>query len=210
MSKTSPNEKAFAVKAPAKKPIHIHFTANAWNKQLALLNEYNTEIGWHGLTRPIQDGWEVYDITVYPQTVTAATVEVDQEEYGRWYFEHPHFDDLHYHGHSHVYMDTHPSGTDIQSQEERHIPDNQFYIFMIWNKDLYYTARIYDHGTIREQDEVLLTYDTFDPSFLDEVKTMVKVESLPLVQPPIYFNQYNCYKQYDWYTYGQEVPDEFK
>ena len=41
-----------------------------------------------------------------------------------------------YAGHSHVNMGTSPSSVDLNHQEEilRMLGDNDFYIFMIWNK----------------------------------------------------------------------------
>lgn len=153
--------------------LKIHFTATAWQKQCTLLDSFPTEIGWHGLVRPINGGYEIYDIIVYPQSVTSATVEVDQGEYSQWYFEHPCFDFIRYHAHSHVNMSPYPSSTDLASEADRHIPPDQFYIFMIWNRDYFYTARVYDHGKFITQDEIELTYDGLDRDFLSEALSMI-------------------------------------
>ena len=59
----------------------IRFTTEAWIKQCSLVQHFNTEIAWHGLVRPIKDGYEIYDILVYPQEVTGGTVETDQQKY---------------------------------------------------------------------------------------------------------------------------------
>ena len=158
--------------------LHINFTYQAFVKQRMLLESYSTEIGWHGLVRPIEDGYEIYDIVVYPQVVTGGTVEVDQGEYGQWYFEHPDFDAIRYHAHSHVDFPSYPSAKDLESEAARHVPDDAFYIFMIWNRDMIYTARVYDHGTLIDQDEIKLTYDVIDRDFLADVSKLVKKQEV--------------------------------
>ena len=164
-----------------KKPLHVHFTAEAWAKQSALLGHFNTEVGWHGAVRPLPDGgYEVYDIFVYPQEVTGGSVEVDWGGYDEWLMEHSDFEAIRYQAHSHVDFGPYPSSVDLASEKNRMVPDNEVYLFFIFNKDFYYTCRIYDHGTIRQQDEVNLTYDLPMTKFLADSDKMVKV-----VHPPV-------------------------
>jgi len=165
----------------------IRFTTEAWIKQCSLVQHFNTEIAWHGLVRPIKDGYEIYDILVYPQEVTGGTVETDQQKYQMWLMQQPDeiFQNIRYQGHSHVNMTPHPSSVDLTNQRRMQIPDNDFYIFLIWNKDSYYTARVYDHGKVFDENQVdVTTENTIDNDFIKQVESMITVK--PVVRYPQY------------------------
>lgn len=132
----------------------ILITATAWEKMFLLLEHFETEVGWHYLARrgddPEKDEYIVYDVLVYPQVVTGTTVNTDQIKYQEWILAQPDevFEHIRAHGHSHVRMGTSPSSVDIDHQGRilDQVKDGDFYIFMIWNKSLTYTAKIYDLG----------------------------------------------------------------
>lgn len=132
----------------------VLITATAWEKMFLLLEHFETEVGWHYLARrgddPEKDEYIVYDVLVYPQVVTGTTVNTDQIKYQEWILAQPDevFEHIRAHGHSHVRMGTSPSSVDIDHQGRilDQVKDNDFYIFMIWNKPLNYTAKIYDLG----------------------------------------------------------------
>ena len=66
----------------------IYFTAAAWTKMVILIQEFDKEVAWHGLASRIEsegrNEYTIYDILVYPQEVTGATVNTDQEAYQTW------------------------------------------------------------------------------------------------------------------------------
>lgn len=130
----------------------VYLTEEAWIKITALLREFNKEVAWHATAYRIpgdKDEYLIKDILVYPQTVTAATVEMDEEKYAQWLIDNiddERFDNIRCQMHSHVNMGVFASGTDIQHQEEilEQLGDEDFYIFMIWNKSLSVYIRIFD------------------------------------------------------------------
>lgn len=130
----------------------VCFTPEAWMKMYMLVMSFDKEVAWHGVaTRgedPEKDEYIISDILVYPQKVTSATVETDQEEYENWLYDLPDevFNNLRMQGHSHVNMSTSPSGVDTNHQGKimQQLDDDMFYIFMIWNKSLSKWIKIYD------------------------------------------------------------------
>ena len=130
----------------------LYFTPLAWDKMNALIKEFNTEIGWHGLAKRDDDetknSYTIYDIMVYPQTVTSSTVTTDQSKYTTWLYsqDDDKFNAMRFHGHSHVRMGVTPSATDIDHQTGilSQLEGDMFYIFMIYNKNLEYFVKIYD------------------------------------------------------------------
>lgn len=127
------------------------YTQKAMLKILSLVETYDSEIAWHGTVERIDDvTWKIKDILIYPQVVTGATVNTDQEEYQEW-LESLSDDDinsLRYQGHSHVRMSVSPSGTDMEHQgkilESMRLQKDGYYIFQIINKDMKTNVWIYD------------------------------------------------------------------
>lgn len=75
--------------------------------------------------------------------------KIDTEKYALWIqenIEDERFNHIYMQGHSHVNMGTSPSSVDLNHQEEilGMLGDDDFYIFMIWNKSLASTNKIYD------------------------------------------------------------------
>lgn len=130
----------------------IIFTSTAANKMWALVDADNKEIGWHGLVKRLDDNtYEVYDILVYPQTVTGATVTADEKEFMQWQValasdDNFPYEDMKMHGHSHVSMGVGPSTTDIALQKDiqAQVAEGSFYIHMIVNKKRDFFIRIID------------------------------------------------------------------
>ena len=131
----------------------LYFTANAWAKMTALIRDFDKEVAWHGVASrgedESKDEYIISDIVVYPQTVSGATVEMDTEEYAKWLMDNAddeRFENIHMQGHSHVNMVPNPSSVDLNHQEEilNMLGDDDFYIFMIWNKSLSNNIKIYD------------------------------------------------------------------
>ena len=106
-------------------------------------------------------------------------VNTDQKEYTQWLYaqEDEVFNAIRMQGHSHVNMGTSPSSVDLTHQEEilNQLDDDMFYIFMIWNKRLEHTVKIYDlaSNTLYEDADIDLVCPTLD-SFLEEADQLVK------------------------------------
>lgn len=128
------------------------FSEVAWMKMQMLIADFNSEVAWHGVARrdddETLDRYIVDDIIVYPQEVTGATVNTDQEKYQTWLYEQEDevFNNIRFQGHSHVNMQVNPSGVDTthQAQILEQLTDDMFYIFVIWNKKGDKTVKIYD------------------------------------------------------------------
>ena len=126
----------------------LYFTEVAWIKMRMLVDSFDKEVGWRGTAYKQEDGYLITDIFVYPQFVTGATVDTDDDKFPQWLME---FDDetfshLRFHGHSHVDLAPSPSGPDETHRKEilEGMGDDTFFIFMIMNKKGSYTAKIYD------------------------------------------------------------------
>ena len=168
----------------------LYFSPTAWIKMTALVSEFSTEVQWHGLvSRVSEDEFEVYDIIVPPHRVTAATVTSDQEKYTEWInsLDDDTFNNLRFHGHSHVNMAVTPSTVDtdyrrdIITQLPRADENNDvFYIFLIINKSHYWSAEIYDltnnalYSTVDKEIDMRVLLDDGDDveSFVIEAKKL--------------------------------------
>ena len=148
---------------------------------LTLVSGFSTEVGWNGFARRIGDGSEflVEDILVYPQVVSAADSDTDPEAYRDWLhgFEPDKLRLIRFHGHSHVNMSPTPSGQDFKWQSEltSGLRKDMFYIFLIMNKGLSFTVRVYDMkcNTVFDTDEVEVQVEDMDlDGFLQEAKSV--------------------------------------
>ena len=144
----------------------IDFTPMAFAKMLSLIQHFESEVAWVSITKRIGEGsdFTVEDILVYPQTVTGTNVTTDQAKYTDWLYS-PENDEVFHHirmqGHSHVRMSTTPSGTDLADQQAivSMLKPDSFYVFMIWNKSLNVTIKIFDmkNNTLFETGDVIWT-----------------------------------------------------
>ena len=173
-----------------KKRTTLFFTTAAWIKMFMLLQEFSKEIAWHGTAHRIDNedgdgnGYIITDILVYPQEVSGASVEMDTEEYAKWLMENDEderFYNMHMQGHSHVNMQPNPSSVDLNHQDEilEQLGDEDFYIFMIYNKSLKRNIKIFDlkENTLFEDADIdVRIYDeAIDlDQFIAGAKEMVK------------------------------------
>lgn len=188
------------------------FSTEAYAKMTRLVQSFDCEIAWHASCHRDEEESNVFyvdDILVYPQTVTGVTVTMDEEEYGKWLQEgflggDERFDHIHFQGHSHVNMDTKPSSTDIEHQEEilKQLRDNSWYIFMIANKKFEYFIRIYDleNNILYETADVTMMIGDSGldlDAFEEEAKKLApkKVYTVPASSAPA--------KQYGGYQWGR-------
>jgi len=151
---------------------NIFFTNNALEKIWALVDNCSKEIGWHGLVKRLNDNnYEVYDIIVYPQVTTAASITCDEKKFNDWMQEYimkpdDTFEHIRLHGHSHVNMQTNPSAVDTQLQQDTltKLPENDFYIYIICNKKRNIWCTIYDkqRNVVFEKEDINLITNKFN------------------------------------------------
>ncbi len=162
---------------------YVIFSPLAYVKMLTLLRHFDSEVAWHGtVRREDEDTFIITDVVVYPQTVTGSTVNTDQEEYQKWMMmlDDDYFNAMRMQGHSHVNMGTSPSGVDANHQQQilAQLKDDDYYIFMIWNKSLDHTIKIYDYANnvMYEDKDIVVSVadDNFDTeSFIAESERVV-------------------------------------
>lgn len=127
----------------------IFITTDAYVKMRKLVDDTSTEIGWYGTVTKAPGFESVYiieDILVYPQKVTGATCEQDDDKMFEFEMSlsmeqvnHKRFQ-----GHSHVNMGVTPSGVDEQFYQDLLTQVNDYFIITITNKRNEYTVRFYD------------------------------------------------------------------
>lgn len=127
----------------------IYITPNAYIKMRMLVDKCDKEVGWYGIVNEmpgLEASYVIEDIVVYPQKVTGATVEQDEDR--MFDFEMSLTTDQvnhkRFHGHSHVNMSTSPSGVDENFYQELLSQVHDYFIITITNKRNEYTTRFYD------------------------------------------------------------------
>jgi len=154
----------------------VLFTQTAYIKQKYIVENSAQEIAYHGVVEKRAKGiYIISDIILYPQTVTGATVDTDQQKYTQWIVNLPEetLNSLRYQGHSHVNMSVSPSSVDQKFYETLIENIDNFYVFGIQNKQGSNWFSIYD------KDENIL-YEPEDLSwgivgiYFGEIKDSIK------------------------------------
>lgn len=198
-----------------KREATVFFTELAWLKMQTLIREFDKEVAWHGIAKrgdnAEKDEYYISDILVYPQEVTGATVNTDQEKYQMWLMSHDDevFNNIRMQGHSHVNMATSPSAVDTNLYDRilDQLDDDMFYIFMIWNKRGEKTIKIYDlaKNVLFETADCTVTIlddGTGIESFLKESKAMVKDKVIAPVKTYSGYGNYGSASYYSGYNYS--------
>lgn len=161
--------------------ISISITPDAYLKMISLVGEFTSEVAWHGTVERDGNHFRITDIIVYPQSVTGVTVTTDEVQYVDWLYglEDEVFNSLRFQGHSHVNMAVSPSSTDLEHQKGTlsKLTNDDFYIFVIWNKRGDYNFRVYDlaTNTMYENSDINFYVEDFDYDlFVADAKKMVK------------------------------------
>lgn len=187
---------------------------------LTLVREFDKEVAWHGIAHRCEDEEDAYiisDILVYPQEVTGATVNTDQEKYQMWLMNHDDdvFNNIRMQGHSHVNMSTSPSTVDTSLYDRilEQLDDDMFYIFLIWNKRNEKTIKIYDlaKNVLFETADVTVSVREDDigmERFLKNAKEMVQDKKYTPVKTTTYGNPYGYGGYYG--AYGQKSGESSK
>lgn len=172
----------------------VHYTTNAWMKIQTLVQTFSSEIGWYGVAKKLGSGeYAIEDILVYPQKVTGVTVSQDDKPAAEWLnsLDDEVFNNLRFHGHSHVDMTASPSGVDdkLYASILEQMEGEMFYIFTIFNKkgDIFYKVYDLEENILYDSDEVETMIDGFDGGFEDfikQAKTMVKTNTYSYKSKP--------------------------
>ena len=142
-------EHKFDAKADPNQRATLSITPEAFAKMALILATNDKEVAWHGVTERVSETeFVIRDVLIYPQTVSSVTVDTDDEEYAKWLIQigEDNFNNLHAQMHSHVNMSVSPSGVDMGHREKivAQLGHEDYYIFMIWNKSMNWSAAIYD------------------------------------------------------------------
>lgn len=196
----------------------IFVTATAYLKMMLYVRDTSTEIAWHGtVTRDIKDNsYYIHDVFLYPQKLSSATVQTDQEKYNKWIME---LDDethntMRFQGHSHVNFGASPSGTDLQFYNDilQVLPKNDYYIFMIMNKSGDMSWFIYDleKNTIYETTDIdIQIFNETDYDIIDNIsKQKTEFCEKPVIAARSYgttnYSLLGKFKDYDDYYEKEE------
>lgn len=127
----------------------VYITGDAYVKMRHLVDKTSTEIGWFGTVTKMPNLPETYiidDILVYPQTVSGATCEQDEDR--MFEFEMSLTTDQvnrkRFQGHSHVSMGVTPSGVDENFYKDLLTQVTDYFIILVTNKRNEYHIRFYD------------------------------------------------------------------
>lgn len=168
-------------KCEAASKAKLVFTPNAYVKMITLVKEFDTEVAWYGVVDRNGDSeFKISDILVYPQKVTGATVDTDEDAHREWLEKIPDeiYNRIRFQGHSHVNMSTSPSTTDLTDQSTRisSLPSDSFFVFIIWNKKNEHTAKIYDlaNNILYENSDIDVSISFDEGEFLATAKEQVK------------------------------------
>lgn len=191
----------------------IFIEDTAYRKMYALVDNFDTEIAWHCLARRDDKGkYTITDVIVYPQVVTGATVNTDQEKYQMWLFELPDevFPLVRCQGHSHVNMSTSPSGTDTNYYDQivETLGEEDFFIFMILNKRRDMFVNIYDkkYNIMYESKDITISKTYSDE--IDELLKDAREKCKEKVVTPTYKWTNGSYNNYYAAKYGRDLEPE--
>lgn len=184
----------------------VYITTEAFIKMRTLVDNTATEIGWYGIVKKypgLQETYVIEDIIVYPQRVTGATCEQDDDK--MFEFEMSLTDEQvnnkRFQGHSHVNMGVTPSGVDEAFYQDLLSQVTDYFIITVTNKKNEYTTRFYDiANNILYSDvpiQVLLDNGTDMSSWYAEAEEQITkpvVTTTPVKPTPLTGKVYNSSK----------------
>jgi hypothetical protein len=159
----------------------VFILSSAYNKMMALIKSSNKELAWYGVATRIKHNYFIEDILVYPQTVTAATVDADEEKCAKWFMELPDdiINNLKFQGHSHVGMTASPSGRDTNNwlQFANLLKPDEFMLLCIGNNKGDFYWNIYDKAInvfFENKDITMTIVDEKGNSIIDWAKESIE------------------------------------
>ena len=114
------NPHSFSTKVEFEKIPHIYLTNQAYNDMAILVDEVDKEVGWLGTASVIGGGFLIDEIFLVKQEVASTTTELDEDGIAELGVEllgsredgMDVVNSIRFWGHSHVNMQTGPSGQD--------------------------------------------------------------------------------------------------
>jgi hypothetical protein len=160
----------------------LQFTPEAYLKMQIITNSTRDEIAAHGLVSH-EEGtnvYTIYDMLMYPQTVTGATVNATPD-YDQWLAHLPdeQFNALRFQFHSHGTMGVHPSGVDEGYMESMLKMVKDYFIFIIFNQQEKMHARIYDiKANLMYEDKDIDVYILLDGGELSHIQWLAQSKKM--------------------------------
>ena len=188
----------------------IYITSDAYIKLRRLVEDIETEVGWYGTVEKmpgLEASYVINDVIVYPQKVTGATCEQDDDK--MFEFEMSLTTDQvnhkRFHGHSHVNMGVTPSSVDEQFYKDLLSQVNDYFIIMITNKRENYYIRFYD-----VEHNIVYTELPLYPILNDgsDIESWVDEEAKKLEKPvtkPVTSTSTTSYSNYTHQPYKQDT-----
>ena len=186
----------------AQDKVHIAYTQEAFLRMQALVEFFDTEVGWYGLVQKIDDKhYRVYDVKLCQQYVDGAKVDTTDEDTLEFFssLTDDEADHMHFQAHSHVKMSTSASGVDIQNQQDviKNMGKTGFYIFQIWNKNNDINTYLYDldNNVFYDRKDVMIEIEDSLGTLDDFIFSIAD-----LVTEKKNYYPYQYQKQYDKYS----------
>ena len=167
----------------AKDKVTVMFTPKAYLRMQALVDYFDTEVGWYGLVERLADKiFRVYDVKICKQYVNGGKVDTKDDENDNEVLKF--FDSLtdeeanhmHFQAHSHVKMTTNASGIDLQNQTDviRNMGKTGFYIFQIWNKNGDINTYLYDldNNVFYDKKDVVIEIEDDEGTLMDYIASI--------------------------------------
>ena len=184
----------------------VYMSSSTYLKMLQFVLQCDKEIAWHGIVDRKDNNFFIKDVFLYPQRITAATVQTDDTKYTQWAekLSNETFNTMRFQGHSHVNMTTGPSGTDLTNWNEflQNLLDDDFYIFVIMNKAQDMNIYIYDlaNNLIYERADINVKVFFNKDLEMDYIKKdMDKYIEKPAPTTPYYGRLYDNTSIWDQY-----------
>ena len=189
-----------------KKPT-VTFSKMAWDKIQQLVATCDKEVAWYCTVTKDKNKYLVKDVLVYPQTVTGATVRVDDKLIAEWMnnLDDNTFNNIRLQGHSHVNFSVSPSSTDNEYYNEilQGLPKNDFYIFFIINKknDIWITLFDFVQNVIFQTTDIIVDVEGLTNYSAWLQKSLELVKEPPKKQTS--FGGGSVFDEYDNYIGGK-------
>ena len=194
--------------------ITIKYTREAYLRMQALVDSFNTEVMWYGLSEKTgEKEYKIYDVRMCKQYVTGTKVDTEDEDTLEFYDElsEEELNHLRFQAHSHVRMSTSPSGTDTQNQQDivQSLSGQGYYIFQIWNKSGDINTCLYDidGNTYYDRKDIDLVIEDSMGSLKDFVSY---AETLVLEKKYPYQTYYPQQKKENYAGYTKEEQEIIK
>ena len=188
---------SFGVSEVAKEKVTIMYTQQAYLRMMALVEYYDTEVGWYGLVDRISDKcYLVYDVKLCRQYVNGAKVDTEDDDTLEFFnsLTDEEAEHLHFQAHSHVKMSTNASQIDLQNQADvvKNMGSSGFYIFQIWNKNFDINTYLYDidNNVFYDKKDIIIEVDDESASLSDFIN-----DTIDLVIEKKYTKSENTYKK---------------